>query len=79
MTRQHPALALAVKTRHIRYNQTLERLADLEKSGMALVLCPSRRIRVSKLERRPGRLMALYKLGRQDTLRRLEEIQAFFS
>lgn len=79
MIRQHPALALAVKTRHIRYNQTLERLAGLEKSGMALVLRPSRRIRVSKLERRPGRLMALYKLGRQDTLRRLEEIQAFFS
>lgn len=79
MIRQHPALALAMKTRHIRYNQTLDRLSALEKSGMALVLRPSRLIQVSKLERRPERLMALYNLGRRDALGRLKEIRAFFS
>lgn len=79
MIRQYPALALAVKTRHIRYNQTLDQLPELERAGLALVLRPSRHIRVSKLERHPGKLKALYRLGRKDTERRLREIQRFLA
>lgn len=74
---QNPELSLAVQTRHIRYNQTLDQLPGLEKAGLALVLRPSRRIRVSKLERHPRRLKALYKLGREDAERRLSEIRQF--
>lgn len=74
---QNPELSLAVQTRHIRYNQTLDQLPGLEKEGLALVLRPSRRIRVSKLERHPRRLKALYRLGREDAERRLSEIRRF--
>ena len=77
MIRKYPALSLAVKTRHIRYNQTLDQLQELEKAHLALVLRPSRRIRVSKLERHPEKLKALYMLGRKDTEQRLEEIRQF--
>ena len=77
--RQYPALKAAMETRHIRYNQTLKQLPELEKAGLALVLCPSRRIKVSKLERHPWKLKAMYKLGRRDTERRLEEIRRFLA
>lgn len=77
MIRKYPALSLSVKTRHIRYNQTLDQLQKLEKAHLALVLRPSRRIRVSKLERHPEKLKALYMLGRKDTEQRLEEIRQF--
>ncbi len=77
MIRQYPAVALAMKTRHIRYNQTLDQLEKLEKEGLALVLRPSKRIKVSKLERHPEKLKALYMLGRKDTEQRLEEIRRF--
>lgn len=77
--RQYPALAWAMKTRHIRYNQTLDQLPELEKAGLALVLRPSRRIKVSKLESHPRKLKALYKLGRKDTEQRLEEIRRFLA
>lgn len=77
--RQYPALKAAMETRHIRYNQTLKQLPGLEKAGLALVLCPSRRIKVSKLERHPWKLKAMYKLGRRDTERRLEEIRRFLA
>ena len=79
MIRRYPALSLAVKTRHIRYNQTLDQLQELEKAGLALVLRPSRRIRVSKLERCPKKLRALYELGRKDTEQRLEKIRQFLA
>lgn len=79
MIRRYPALSLAVKTRHIRYNQTLDQLRELEKAGLALVLRPSRRIRMSKLESRPRKLRALYELGRKDTERRLEKIRQFLA
>ncbi len=77
MIRQYPAVALAMKTRHIRYNQTLDQLREQEKEGLALVLRPSRSIKVSRLERHPEKLKALYALGRQDAERRLEEIRRF--
>lgn len=77
--RRYPALAMAVKTRHIRYNQALDQLPELEKAGLALVLRPSRRIKVSKLERHPRKLEALYRLGRRDTERRLLEIRRFLA
>ncbi|MDE5893752.1 MAG: patatin family protein, partial [Acetatifactor sp.] len=77
MIRKYPALSMAVKTRHIRYNQTLDQLQELEKANLALVLRPSRRIRVSKLERHPRKLRALYELGRKDTERSLEKIRQF--
>lgn len=79
MIRQYPALVAAMKTRHIRYNQALDQLPGLEKAHLALVLCPSRKIRVSKLERNPRKLKALYNLGRKDTERRLKEIKHFFA
>ncbi len=79
MIRQYPALVAAMKTRHIRYNQALDQLPGLEKAHLALVLCPSRRIKVSKLERNPRKLKALYNLGRKDTERRLKEIKRFFA
>lgn len=77
MIRQYPAVALAMKTRHIRYNQTLDQLKEQEKAGLALVLRPSKCIKVSKLERHPEKLKALYALGRQDAEQHLEEIRRF--
>lgn len=77
--RRYPSLAAAVETRHIRYNQTLKQLPELEKAGLVLVLRPSRHIKVSRLERHPWRLKAMYRLGRRDTERRLEEIRRFLT
>lgn len=77
MIRQYPAVALAMKTRHIRYNQALNQLREQEKEGLALVLRPSKSIKVSKLERHPEKLKALYALGRQDAEQHLEEIRRF--
>ncbi len=77
--RRYPALTAAIETRHIRYNQTLKQLPELERAGLALVLRPSRYIKVSKLERHTWKLRAMYKLGRKDTERRLEEIRRFLA
>lgn len=42
-----------------------------------MVLCPSRLIEVSRLEKDPEKLKALYQLGREDAMKNLEQIRAF--
>ena len=44
-----------------------------------MVLRPSRLIEVSRLEKDPEKLKALYQLGREDAMKNLNQIHAFLS
>lgn len=43
------------------------------------MLRPSRLIEVSRLEKDPEKLKALYQLGREDAMKNLDQIHAFLS
>lgn len=77
MLHQYPNLAKAMARRYKVYNKTLDKLEELSKKGEVMVLQPSRLIEVSRLEKDPEKLKALYQLGREDAKRKLEEIRAF--
>lgn len=76
---RYPNLAKAMKRRYLVYNRTLEQLAVLEQQGEVMVLRPSRLIEVSRLEKDPQKLKALYELGRSDTKKQLENIRSFLA
>ena len=44
-----------------------------------MVLRPSRLIEVSRLEKDPEKLKALYQLGREDAMKNLDQIHVFLS
>ncbi len=75
--RRYPRLYEALATRHIRYNETLDEIAAAEASGAALVICPSEELHVSRIEKDPEKLQALYALGRRDAERMIDRITAF--
>ena len=77
MLRHYPNLAKAMARRYKVYNRTLDKLEELSKKGEVMILQPSRLIEVSRLEKDPEKLKALYQLGREDAKRKLEEIRAF--
>lgn len=77
MLHRYPNLARAMARRYKVYNKTLDKIEELKKKGEVLVLRPSRLIEVSRLEKDPEKLKALYQLGREDAMKNLDQIRAF--
>lgn len=64
--KKYPELAKAIDNRHNMYNAQLDGLEELKKEGKAIVLCPSRNIKISKIEKNPEALQRMYDLGVED-------------
>ena len=75
--RRYPNLVKAMENRHIVYNETLDRIEELEKEGKVFVLRPSATINVSRIERKPEKLEAMYELGYEDAKASFEAIRYF--
>lgn len=77
--RKYPHLVRAMEKRHELYNETLAYIAQKEKAGEILVLRPETALPVSRVERKPERLKAVYDIGRAAAQARLAEIRAFLA
>ena len=77
MLHRYQNLAKAMAHRYKVYNKTLEKIEELKAKGEVMVLCPSHLIEVSRLEKDPEKLKALYQLGREDAMKNLDSIRAF--
>lgn len=75
--RKYPAFVRAMENRYRKYNRTLEELSELEKEGNTLILRPSRDLGIGRMEKRPEKVKALYRLGREDALAKLSQIRRF--
>lgn len=75
--RRFPRLLDAIQTRHVVYNATLQKIARRERTGELLVIRPPMALPISRTEKDPEKLRAVYEIGRQTAERRLEEIQGF--
>ena len=67
--RHYPAFVKAVKERPNVYNQTLDDIEKLEKSGQVFVIRPSRPLNIGRMEKNPQKLQLVYELGYQDAAR----------
>lgn len=72
--RKYPEFRRRLKNRHIVYNESVHKLAELEKAGSVFVIRPSAPIEISRTEREPERLKQVYALGRADAERELERL-----
>ena len=76
LLRDLPRIAEAMEARHEVYNRQMEELDRREDEGAALVLRPPEALGISRTERRPEELSRVYRIGREEALRRLPEIRA---
>lgn len=77
--RKYPAVAETIEKRHIMYNETLDKIWELRKTGEIFVLSPSREIKLSRIERNPDKLQEMYQLGREDAQSQLKNMVDFLS
>lgn len=75
MYRKYPAFAKAQADRYLAYNQTAERILELEKDGSVFVIRPSQPPAIGRMEKDPQKVKQLYDLGREDALGAVEKLQ----
>ncbi len=79
MFRNCPAMVETLDHRHEAYNQTRADLHDLVKQGKAIVIAPEKPVEISRFEKNPNKLMALYKTGMTDAAKQLAALREFTS
>lgn len=75
--KKYPKFIEKLKNRHIDYNKQIELIRNLEKDGSILVIEPSQKLKISRLEKDIEKIEAYYNLGKKDTKSRLREIKEF--
>lgn len=65
-SKEYPAFANALINRHEMYNEQTKKLKELEKSGEAFVIRPSKPLTLSRIEKDPKKLWEAYELGLAD-------------
>lgn len=75
--KKFPNLIKAMANRHDRYNDTLDQLAKLEQDGSAFIIRPSKPVTISRVEKNPEKLKALYEEGYEDAKRQYSDMVKF--
>lgn len=75
--RKYPLFVRAMEQRYIRYNKTLDTLEALAEKEEVLLIRPSVDPKLGRMEKNPKKVKAVYDLGYQDAMTKMEQIQAF--
>jgi predicted patatin/cPLA2 family phospholipase len=65
--KNYPKLAASIITRASRYNETLEKLEQLQKEGLVFIIRPVKTVKVSRIEKNTKKLLELYETACQET------------
>ena len=75
--RKYPAMGKAMAVRHIGYNHQMEDIERREALGEVLVIRPPEDPGIGRTEKDPDKLERVYRMGRSEALRRLDEVKGF--
>ena len=77
MYKNYPKFVEKLRNRHIDYNKQIELIRDLESKGEVLVIEPSRKLKISRLEKNIENVKEAYNQGRIDASNKLKYIKKF--
>lgn len=77
--KEYPKFVKALDNRHIRYNQTLDELKEMEREGSVFIIRPSKPVTISRIEKNVDKLQALYDQGYHDAEAQWENLQNFLN
>ena len=74
---KHPQMLETLESRHVHYNEAAAYVRRRGAAGAALVIRPKTKLDIGRVEHDAEKIRAVYQLGREAGLERLEEIKAF--
>ncbi len=77
--RRLPAVANALATRHVWYNETLEYIDARVAAGAAALLAPDKPLEISRLCHDPEQMQRVYDAGRDIASKSLQQVKAFLA
>ena len=77
--RKYPNFIKTAKKQYENYNKTLDIIKEYEKEGRIIVLRPSKRLKVARVEKDVKKLNAIYQLGVEDCTLDLDRIKKYLS
>ncbi|WGE31381.1 patatin-like phospholipase family protein [Actinobacillus genomosp. 2] len=75
--RKYPKLIERWQNRYAEYNQSVEQVIKLNEQQQIFVIRPSQSLAISRLEKDPNKLKAMYNLGIQDAKALIPALKAF--
>ncbi|HJJ36379.1 MAG TPA: patatin family protein [Methanocorpusculum sp.] len=75
----HLKLVYKIGTRHIRYNEALDQIAEAEKKGEVFVIRPRKPVTIKRLEFDQDKIEALYQDGYRDATELMPKLKAYLS
>lgn len=75
--KDYPKFIERLKNRHIDYNNQISKIRKLEEKGEVLVIEPSKKLKISRLEKKIENIIEAYELGKKDTNNKLKDIENF--
>ena len=77
--RKYPNMVKALENRHNMYNETIKYICEKEEKGEVFVIRPEELLPIKRTEHTPDKLQAVYDIGREVTLKRLDELKSFLA
>lgn len=77
--KKYTAFENKLRNRHNNYNNCMGRLKEMEKEGGIFVIRPTKRIKISRVEKNPDRMQRMYELGVQDANGALGRLKQYFA
>lgn len=73
----YPNLVETINTRYKNYNETIQKIIDMEDKQQIFVIRPSRDLHIKRIERDENKLQEMYDLGIQDCKKNLEKLNKY--
>ena len=74
---KYPNLIKTINNRYKKYNETVEKIIDMENKKEIFVIRPSKKISLKRIERDESKLQEMYELGLEDCKNKLEDLRKY--
>lgn len=74
---KYPNLVKTITNRYQTYNDTVEKIIDMENKKEIFVIRPSRQISIKRIERDENKLQEMYDLGVEDCKNKLQDLKEY--
>ena len=75
--KDHPDFVKKLENHHIHYNEQIKYIRDQEKQGNIIIIEPSKKLKISRLEKKMENIIEAYEQGRIDASNKLKDIKKF--